>query len=688
METFSEETMNIVVGIVTALMGLSLPLFQQVIQQIDLKYDSILLVRRFYREKTYKYYNWALIVAFVLMLYIPFAPQCTDEVLSNYFVVSKSAYILALIAVVAEVILMFALSNLIRIYNDPQKLYERIVNHSVKGLDVNDDTHYWQFFDIMKYSIRKGNPELFISCKTTFYNCIEQCQENIGKNQLIYPDNIYRSVDQLIQVCRREEKLHPSQFWPEQFLYNLFTGYDDSIISDKTFSLIWKNLLQMAKERKGESLLNYWVYASQKALYTMKKRSVESDNSENEYSKEFRNFKEMHHVLCAYLLYRNEEKLLDDLLSYSPTFPPERVFMPKYITEAMRHLKHFSETFGTEYLETHYPFYSNKGASENDFIRMWVVRFYVLCLIKAKCSPTYYLDSDPFETPYPTDVSAVFADCGLYQEFYSAAEFFESEDTLYLCTKKEKEVLMDFKKVLENEINDAEQKVNHILEHQSLDKSKTDTAKEKTNKLFERFLETIPLEQKKDDFECNPLEHNGSLKVPKASYVDKGHIQFVNLENTIIHEIVEHIEYEFLRLFRLHTTATIFNVDYSEIKKALDALNLNNDYVALGCGIRGHDERIAYYFSSRISEIIIMKRIDMPSFVKDSFSKDIIEDFEDCNDSNGGKNEPNLSVKYRMTFTIQYLTRFRYIKLRIINSLLDDRKSQLQLIRGINQYIP
>lgn len=205
MESFSEDTMNIVVGVVTAMLGLSLPLFQQVIQQIDLKYDSILLVRRFYGEKTYKYYNRTLIVAFILMLYIPFAPKCTDEVLSNVFVVSESAYLLALFAVIAEVILMFALSNLIRIYNDPQKLYERIVNHSVKGLDVNDDTHYWQFFDIMKYSIRKGNPELFINCKMTFYNCIDQCQENVGKSQLIYPDIIYRSVDQLIQVSQRRE---------------------------------------------------------------------------------------------------------------------------------------------------------------------------------------------------------------------------------------------------------------------------------------------------------------------------------------------------------------------------------------------------------------------------------------------------------------------------------------------------
>lgn len=83
-----------------------------------------------------------------------------------------------------------------------------------------------------------------------------------------------------------------------------------------------------------------------------------------------------------------------------------------------------------------------------------------------------------------------------------------------------------------------------------------------------------------------------------------------------------------------------------------------------------------------------MKRIDMPSFIKDSFSNDIIKDFEECNDSNGGKKEPNVSVKYHMTFSIQSPFHFRYIKLRIINSLLEDRKSQLHFIRSISQYLP
>lgn len=688
MENFSEDTMNIVVGVVTALMGLSLPLFQQVIQQIDMKYDSILLVRRFYGEKTYKYYNRALIIAFVLMLYIPFAPTCTDEILSNIFVISESAYLLAIIAVISEVVLMFALSNLIRIYNDPQKLYERIVNHSVKGLDVNDDTHYWQFFDMMKYSIRKGNPELFINCKTTFYNCVTQCLENVGKDQLVYPDNIYRSVDQLIQLCRREEKLHPSQFWPEQFLYNLFIEDDDYIISDRTSSLIWKNLLQMAKERKGDSLLNYWVFASQKALYTMKKRSAESNNANDEYKEEFIKFKEMHHVLCAYLLYRNEERILEDLLSYSPTFPPEKVFMPKDLLEVMYHLNHYSETFGSEYLETHYPFYSNKGANENDFIRMWVVRYYVLCLIKAKCSSSFYLDSDPFEIPCLADASMAFEHRDIYQEILSAIRYFENEGVLYLCSKDERDALTDFKRILEEEINGTEKKANLIIAHQPLDKSKTDAAKEKTEQLFEKFLKTIPLEPKKDKFECNKFVYRNSLKVPRGSYVDKGYIQFINLESTIVREIGESIAYEYLRSFLLHKTTVIFNIDYSEIVKALDVLNLNSEYVALGCGIGSQDEHIAYYFTSRKSEIIIMKRTDMPSFVKDSFSKDIIEDFEDCNDSNGGEKEPNVSVKYHMTFSIQSPIRFRYIKLRVINSLLEDRKSQLQLVSSISQYIP
>lgn len=453
-------------------------------------------------------------------------------------------------------------------------------------------------------------------------------------------------------------------------------------------SLIWKNLLQMVNEKKGDSLLNYWVYASQKALYTMKKHSAEANDTDDEYKKEFRNFKEIHHVLCAYLLYRNEERILNDLLSYSPTFPPERIFMPKNLTEAMRHLKHFSETFGAEYLETHYPFYSNKGASENDFIRMWVVRYYVLCLIKAKCSPSFYLDSDTFEIPYLNDASMAFENRDIYIEFHTAIKYFEEEGVLYLCSKDERDSLMKFKTILDNEIKGTELKANQIIAQQQLDKSKTDAAKEKTYKLFEKYLESIPLEEEKDNFEYRQFEHKDSVKVPRASYVEKGHIPFINLEITIVHEIAESIEYEYLRLFRLHTTATIFNVDYSEIKKALDILNLNDDYVALGCGIGWKDERITFYFKSRSSEIIIMKRQEMPSFIKGSFSKDVIENFKDCNDSNGGENEPNVSVIYRMVFSIQSPSRFRYIKLRVINSLMEDRKSQLQLIRSINQYIP
>lgn len=85
---------TIVITVLAALLGLSMPLVMQSIERFDSKYRSSVVSTAFRQGWKYRYYFWMIWISIVFMLWLPWAPK-PPVVLSSYFIVNHSAHILA-----------------------------------------------------------------------------------------------------------------------------------------------------------------------------------------------------------------------------------------------------------------------------------------------------------------------------------------------------------------------------------------------------------------------------------------------------------------------------------------------------------------------------------------------------------------------------------------------------------------
>lgn len=314
-QSFNEYTLNIVVGFVTAALGLSFPFFQQIIQQIDTKYGSILIVRKFYSEPIYKCYYWSIIISVLLMFYQPFAPNCIVD--TDCFPITHSAQILALLSCGFSVFFLIRLSNLINKYNDPILLLSRIITNKYKdGSFIHDVEVFNQFNDILKYSIKTGNVDLYIQCNTLYGNAGNKYVEVFkpkkdDSHEIVYPSYFYMSINDITQLCFNQNQFHPSVSHPELYVVQLFQNSKSLYVSDKSLSFIWYNVTRIIDSKNFAWLLNYWALTN--GQFQTRFCYVQPGNLKHD---ELNRIKILHHLILAYTLINDENEFLK-IMNYS-----------------------------------------------------------------------------------------------------------------------------------------------------------------------------------------------------------------------------------------------------------------------------------------------------------------------------------------------------------------------------------
>lgn len=149
---FTNYTFSALVGVFSAIVGMSYPFILQAIGRIDDMYGVTRFVAKFKQEKFYREFNGILLLSVVFAIGDPFVLFASDCL----FVVHLFVLTLHTVVILLLIMRLISLHKMILVYYEPPKL--------LKHFEENVDENLLEIFDLAIYSAKKENVSLFNAC--------------------------------------------------------------------------------------------------------------------------------------------------------------------------------------------------------------------------------------------------------------------------------------------------------------------------------------------------------------------------------------------------------------------------------------------------------------------------------------------------------------------------------------------
>ena len=396
------------IPIVAAILGIAFPIIIQTISQTDTKYNSIRLVQRFKNEMFYKHLYPSLIVAVVVLFYnnFLFFPWAYERGFINYLM-SNSSNIIVLLSTGYIVFVLFKVVKLIIRYYDYKKLFYRIFKSTTKNNTINE-TDVRDLAELAKYITLKDDNDTLREFYQFLNDYTRRVQEKESLNPVVYNPWFYDIILSLNDTICRANILPISIVKGNDIVQLLIPESGESVISDKTYSVLWRALQQQLFYNKTEWVFSYWAFAHQFRWLRLKPRVVgfHAVYSEEEVmirDKQIIRFTEFHSALCGYILYLKEYQLIKQITSYTQSEPYQFPLVPSTLKEIIDEFKKLSN-IGSEqsfHFQKHYLFPGVKGVDSGDVSIAWYKRYLTLLLFRLNSFEVHYTASyiEPWQIP-------------------------------------------------------------------------------------------------------------------------------------------------------------------------------------------------------------------------------------------------------------------------------------------------
>ena len=388
---FVNYTYSGVLSVLSTLFGLSYPLILGCIEKIDAKYHSTKLSARFLEEKVFLVFKVLLIVNLVIAVVFPFLMDGCQH----------ARYLIALQCMAAVVMIYFAflLFNMVMIYYDAGKLQARILidyDAAVKAGKTEQEAKYFtQWSDLTAVLLASADENLVQSVYEKWYNYVARKLVACNEKPFELDDYFYDAVTRINEnLCKGERK--PISVNNGNSLLTSLIVYD-SIVTDKTYRYLWRNLRLQLFYNRDEWIMAYWKSASQKYEYFMRKLSTfELDNKKGENytveqveerNRQREKFEEFHTMLCAMLLQQGKYELLEQMMFYTQSQPPSYPLVPSDLAHILKLFGYLNEERLGDiiYYEERYPMPNMHGitggkilGAANCYMALLFYRLYVL----------------------------------------------------------------------------------------------------------------------------------------------------------------------------------------------------------------------------------------------------------------------------------------------------------------------
>lgn len=615
---FLNYTYSGVLSILSALFGLSYPLILGCIEKIDIKYHSTKLSARFLMEKAFIGFKALLILNLVLAVVLPFLMDGCQH----------ARYLIAVQCLAAVVLIYFAfrLFNMILTYYDAGKLQTRILadyDASIKaGKAEREADFFTQWSDLTSVLLASADENLVQSVYERWYDYVSQKLISCKGKPLELDDYFYDAVTRINEnLCKGERK--PISVNNGNSLLTSLIIYD-SIVTDKTYRILWKNLRMQLYYNRDEWIMAYWKTASQKFEFFMNEISeFEIDEETNKHytdqqvedrNKQRLKFEEFHVMLCAMLLQQGKYGLLEQMLFYTQSQPPTYPLVPSDLAHILNLFGYLNEDrlWDVTYYEERYPMPNIHGitggkiiGAANSFLALLFYRLYVI------------------DYPYGRDF--VFRTMELPDNQVKLAKYKRDLDILKYWIeriKNNKEALASIRVNDVNEIlnpannsgggviespeqiikdiqNSIEEKLIDLKQNQHNNPGKV---KRLENEVSGRLLMAMSpfgdiWGKRFDRDTCYNLDSSISQLYPSTAFQDNPDVSFVGIEENVFSSLWHTFSHLFASSFFQEQMQADYTIDSGLLFNAFDKLKVDEKHYAIAFGIS------LDYYMDRVGEL-------------------------------------------------------------------------------------
>lgn len=414
-EEILNNEMSVVVGIVTAILGISYPLLLQVIERIDTKYNSRAIISLLCRSWRYWLFVRLLclnvMLLFMSVILLEFAELVLVRNILRYVSLGLSLLLVICFFSLCKKVMVFYSADKLAEYFGKRDRYKFTIirwlvkkhhrlfvlarNWLVKKLLFDlPKTELGAWTDFMKYLISNDSGVLIVDSYQYLYSRIylyRYCYDK--KEPIVYNEHINKAVVAInSSICKSTERQF--SFTNSVDLLAGYSGqYDGKQNSIELRKTCWRCLIEMIYTDRMDLLYDYWKYADQRLNFYLKRNEgFEMDDGYISKYKEFFIF------LCAHLLYSKKYIAISKLLFYSHNIPPVYELIPNNFVEVFRwYTRLYLDSYRTGFIyESQYTFYDDKDPLSSGTTRNSALDYLAVLAMRLQYIPPIYFNDNVF----------------------------------------------------------------------------------------------------------------------------------------------------------------------------------------------------------------------------------------------------------------------------------------------------
>lgn len=616
---FVNYTYSGVLSVLSTLFGLSYPLILSCIEKIDVKYHSTKLSARFLEERVFITFKGLLILNLIIAVVFPFLMDGCQH--SRYLIAVQS------VAAVIMVYYAFRLFNKVMIYYDASKLQKQILkdyDEAVKESKTEQEAKYFtQWSDLTSVLLTSADENLVQSVYEKWYDYVARKLVSCKGKPFELDDYFYDAVTRINEnLCKGERK--PISVNNGNSLLTSLIVYD-SIVTDKTYRYLWRNLRLQMFYNRDEWIMAYWKSASQKYEFFMGEISTfELDNKTGkiytveqveERNRQREKFEEFHIMLCAMLLQQGKYELLEQMMFYTQSQPPSYPLVPSELAHILKLFGYLNEERLGDviYYEERYPMPNMHGitggkilGAANCYMALLFYRLYVLDYPYGKeyVFQTMELpDNQAQLAKYKRDLNTLnyWLDMIKNNKVALTSIHVANIDEIVGTTGGVKSNgLQSPKQIIESIKANIEKKLNDLKQHQPNDPVKTEALKQEVNRRLLMAMSPFgDIWGKRFDRDtCYNLDPSVSQIYPSTAFQANPDVGHAGIEECVFGSLWHTFSHLFASSFYQERMQVDYSIDSGLLFDAFDKLEVGENHFAIAFGI------YMDYFMSRVDGLV------------------------------------------------------------------------------------
>lgn len=568
------------ISIFAALVGMAYPLIHQAIQRVDEMYDSTLLAGYVQRQLPIKKFNAILLIAIVCALTMPFLLRlfAYNETVCICFSVFHS--IVTLLLILSVILLYHFLQLTVR----PSDMLKHIIKHPDGGRPSGSLIYAAQ---IARFASRRNDQELYIEASSHIAHVIM-----LLRREYLTLENFPLEAKKTLLLLSQYFSEKPFGLISHSTLlssiYFDLGGYYP--FSDEEFGHIWKTVDLVIQSGNENFVSSYWTFADQYYRFVLKGYSA--DHPKDKEVQQFHNrYLEQHTMLGALLLFNKRYGLLKSIMYFSNTFPPQYPLVPSSFTDIHASIVSLCKLtqYSIEIAHRYSMIGMTQDANSDNEILSAAYQYHAILLVRLFTINDYFVYSQSKAIPeVPFDkIEDIEKDIRITNRLISEVNKMYSPDSLKECLTEvpDKDEVLS---LLEGYLSNCKTKIEEIKNIHKIDYTKIEYIRKN---LLDAAKRTLCLPQKADvgtvGEKIITLSPDIQWSFPISSeIVETGtYTNASNLPELIIGQLNEQLWNAYSSIFMRTQSVADFDIDFKDIKHALDRLGIDSEYAVISLGV-------------------------------------------------------------------------------------------------------